>query len=60
MITQGALQTFQTEMGKVMKDPYKVIFCKIFFLLTFNWIEDPDAFSYKVLASKLVDVLMLI
>ncbi|XP_065062215.1 uncharacterized protein LOC135689042 [Rhopilema esculentum] len=25
VITQGALQTFQTEMGKVMKDPYKVV-----------------------------------
>ena len=24
VITQGALQTFQNEMGKVMKDPYKV------------------------------------
>jgi len=25
VITQTALQTFQEEMGKVMKDPYKVI-----------------------------------
>ena len=25
MITQSALQTFQEEMGKVMKDPYKVV-----------------------------------
>ena len=24
MITQSALQTFQEEMGKVIKDPYKV------------------------------------
>ena len=25
MITQSALQTFQEEMGKAMKDPYKVM-----------------------------------
>ena len=25
MITQSALQTFQEEMGKVMRDPYKVL-----------------------------------
>ena len=27
VITQTALQTFQEEMGKVMKDPYKVCVC---------------------------------
>ena len=25
VVTQTALQTFQDEMGKVMKDPYKVV-----------------------------------
>ena len=25
MITQSALQTFQEEMGKVLKDPYRVV-----------------------------------
>ena len=27
MITQSALQTFQEEMGKVVRDPYKVSVC---------------------------------
>ena len=29
VITQSALQTFQEEMGKIVRDPYKVSVCSV-------------------------------